>query len=223
MHHSARQPRHLIILGHPAPGSFNHAVARAYAETVAGCGHDSEIRDLYALGFDPLLKASERPSDDYVPAPDVELELDRVINADIVVLIYPIWFGMPPAIIKGYVDRVLGAGFSARKIRDGIANPALAGKRLVIFSSSATTRPWLEEKGQWSALTQAFDDYLTDIFALAGNEHVHFDAIVPGIRERFVDEALTRVREKAFVVAAEASRAHHAEHGQAAVAAAHAE
>lgn len=219
MHETASQPRHLVILGHPAPGSFNHAVAQAYADTVAGCGHDCVIRDLYALGFDPLLKAWERPGSDYVASPDLQPELEYVTDADIVTMVYPIWFGMPPAIIKGYVDRVLGAGFSARHIKDATANPFLAGKRMVLFSSSATTRPWLEEKGQWSALTQAFDNYLTDIFTLAGTEHVHFDAIVPDSSERFVNEALARVREKAFAIAAEASRARHAKFTKAVVAA----
>jgi NAD(P)H dehydrogenase (quinone) len=215
MRHSAAHPRHLIVLGHPAPGSFNHAVANAYCDAIQSCGQDCEIRDLNALGFDPVLKAMERPSVDFEPAADVEIELERIANADVIVLVFPLWFGMPPAIIKGYVDRVMGAGFGASGIRDGKENPPLAGKRLVIFSSSATTLPWLSERGQLLSLTQAFDEYLATIFGMASHQHVHLDAIVPGLEKRFVEEALERVRDKAYRVAAEALSQRHAEHTKA--------
>lgn len=218
MRHSAAHPRHLVVLGHPAPGSFNHAVAQTYCEAVRGCGQDCEIRDLNAIGFDPVLKAVERPSVDFEPAADVEIELERLANADVIVLVFPLWFGMPPAIVKGYVDRVMGAGFGATRIRDGKANPSLAGKRLIIFSSSATTLPWLSEQGQWLSLTQAFDEYLAAIFGMASPQHVHFDAIVPGLSKRFIEEALERVRDKAYRVAAEALSQRHAAHTKAVMA-----
>jgi NAD(P)H dehydrogenase (quinone) len=185
---------HLVVLGHPAPGSFCHAMADAYCESVRGYGQSADLRDLYGMGFDPLLKAAERPgSRDFAPAADVAAELDLIRASRVVTLVYPIWFGMPPAIIKGYVDRVLGAGFLARDIKAGVPHALLHGKRLVILSSSASTLPWLEEQGQWMALRQAFDTYLTTIFSLKGCEHVHFDAVVDGMAERRFRENLDLV------------------------------
>ena len=97
-------PRHLIILSHPTPGSFNHQVAETYARSVVRHGQHAEIRDLYALGFDPLLRL------DAQDARDAERALLEA--CDVLVLVYPIWFGLPPAITKGYVDCVLGAAFA---------------------------------------------------------------------------------------------------------------
>ena len=190
--------RHIVILGHPAAHSFNASVAAAYCDAVEDCGQTAVLRDLYAIGFDPVLRDSERPGTaDFAPAPDVAAELALIRDSSVIVLVYPIWFGMPPAIIKGYIDRVLGVGLLARDIKTGEGHGLLEGKRLVILSSSASTMPWLEEHGQWASMRQAFDTYLTMIFAMADNTHVHFDAIVDGRDERFMRENLERAREQA--------------------------
>src|SRR5690242_16177972 len=57
---SKAQIRHVVVLGHPAAGSFNHQVAETYCQAVRACGQVALLRDLYASGFDPLLKADER-------------------------------------------------------------------------------------------------------------------------------------------------------------------
>jgi len=187
--------RHLVVLGHPSESSFNRAVAETYCAAVREAGQTATLRDLYALGFDPLLKAWENPGAPGVEyAPDVATEVALLRASDAVVLVYPIWFGMPPAIVKGYVDRVFGAGFSAKEIRKGVASPLLGGKRLLSLSTSAATLPWLDARGQWQALRQAFDSYLVEAFGMRSGEHVHFDAIVENLQERYVYENLERVR-----------------------------
>lgn len=193
-----RDIRHLVILAHPAEDSFNRSVAEQYCETVEQCGQTAILRDLYAMDFDPCLRDRERLGvDGYALSPAIEAELARVGDCAVVTMVYPLWFGMPPAMIKGYIDRVLGAGFAAGDIKAGKANPLLGGKRLLILSSSASTRPWLEERGQWLALHEAFEGYLTDIFGFRSNDHVHFDAIVPGCGDRYVHENLFVAHEKA--------------------------
>jgi NAD(P)H dehydrogenase (quinone) len=195
--------RHVVVLGHPAPGSFNHQVAETYRASVVACGQAAEVRDLYALGFDPLLKADERPGrGSKAPAADVAAELAALHEVRALVFVYPIWFGSPPAIIKGYVDRVLSTGFGAREVKAGTAHPLLAGARLMTFSSSATTMPWLSERGQWISLRQAFDNYLTDVFAMREARRRHFDAIVDGLKERFVREKLEDVCQEATALCA---------------------
>ena len=210
--------RHLVVLGHPSPKSLNHAIAEAYCAAVRACGQTPMLRDLYAQGFDPLLKADERPGAEPVaPRPEVAGEVEFVRSADAVVLVYPIWFGMPPAIIKGYIDRVLGAGFGSEALKAGHPNPLLEGKRLLILSTSATTRPWLEEQGQWVGLRQAFDHYLVHVFRMAGSEHVHFDAVVEGMSERVVREHLETVRSAASSLCSMLLRARHGRAAEAAV------
>lgn len=190
--------RHLIVLGHPGPDGFNHAVAAAYGDVVRGCGQEPVLRDLYSLDFDPRLTAAERSAAGQgAPGEDVRIELDLIRDCEVIALVYPIWFGMPPAIIKGYVDRVFGAGFAAANLKTGAPSALLHGKRLMIFSSSATTRPWLEEQGQWQGLRQTFDLYLQTVFGFREVRHVHFDAVVEGGKPHYVDECLTYVEDAA--------------------------
>ncbi|MEI9928828.1 MAG: NAD(P)H-dependent oxidoreductase [Sphingomonas sp.] len=204
--------RHLVVLGHPDPASFNATVAATYCEEIRRCGQGAVLRDLYAIGFDPLLKADERPeTPGFEPARDVRHELDLVARSAAITLVYPLWFGMPPAIIKGYIDRVLGAGFMAQGIPAGARPPFLHGQRLVILSSSASTRPWLDELGQWVSLRQAFDSYLTTIFAFESCEHQHFDAIARGLKPRFIDEYLEQVRQQARKTCSELLSERHAQ------------
>jgi len=189
--------RHVVVLGHPKPGSFNHQVAHTYCDTVRACGQEPILRDLYALGFDPLLRSDER-LDPNSPSSsrDVIEELAALEDVRALVFVYPVWFGSPPAIIKGYVDRVLGSGFGARELRSGAAHPLLAGARLVTFSSSATTTPWLKDRGHIS-LRQAFDNYLTAVFAMREARRTHFDAIVDGLPEQYILDQLETTRRAA--------------------------
>lgn len=183
--------RHLVVLAHPAKNSFNRSVAERYCQAVEDCGQTAILRDLYAMDFDPRLPANERPGvDGYAIAPEIEQEIALVQGCAAITLVYPLWFGMPPAILKGYIDRVLGAGLQPRDIKDGKTSSLLDGKRFLILSSSGSTRPWLEERGQWMALHQAFETYLSAIFGFLTSDHLHFDAVVPGCGDDYVAENL---------------------------------
>src|SRR3546814_5234238 len=115
----SRTPKHAVILCHPKRDSFNGAVADAYCAAVRDIGHEVCLRDLYRIGFDPVLKDIERPGDPgFQSLPDVAEEVRLISGASVFVLIYPIWFGTPPAMLKGYVERVLGTGFSYRDVRE---------------------------------------------------------------------------------------------------------
>lgn len=201
---AAGAPKHAVILCHPDPASFNMAVAQRYCETARKNGHEVVFRDLYRMGFDPVLKANERPTAvDFKLADDVAAEIDLISGADIIVLVYPLWFGTPPAMMKGYVERVLGVGFPYGAVRERLPHPLLTGKRLMSFTSSGTTKPWLEEQGAWMSLRNLFDTYLAHAFSMSGAEHVHFGAIVEGLKERFVNEHLYKVETEARRICAD--------------------
>ncbi|MDQ2878238.1 MAG: NAD(P)H-dependent oxidoreductase [Pseudomonadota bacterium] len=195
---SAASIRHLLVIANPAPDSFDHAIVATYAAEAARSGQDTVVRDLYAMGFDPILKADERPLHGArVHAPDVDHELELVGAADIIVLVYPIWFGLPPAMLKGYVDRVLGAGYSFRDVHDRTGQPALQGKPLLSFSTSGTSQPWLDEQGQVMSLRQIWDVYLWQGFGMKQSEHIMIDSVVPNISATYAAEQLERVRSTA--------------------------
>lgn len=189
----SRSVSHLIILEHPATESFNAAIAKRYAETVHSNHQDTVLSDLYAPGFDPLLKESERFTREDQPfSPDVETELDLIRKCDIVTFIYPLWFGTPPAIIKGYVDRVFGAGFRLTDLATQ-KNDLFGEKQLAVVTTSASTLPWLEAQGMWLSLRQSFEQYLKAVFSFAKNYHFHADLIVDNLDQADADRILHEV------------------------------
>ena len=201
-----RPPKHAIILCHPAPASFTGSVAERYRETALANGQDVVVRDLYRVGFDPVLKASERPTvAGFKLSDDVTAEIALIGDADILVLVYPLWFGTPPAMLKGYVERVFGAGFSHEAVHKRARHPMLTGKRLISFTSSGAPKPWLQEQGAWMSLRNVFDMYLARAFSMREPEHIHFGSVVDGMKQRFVDEYLYKVEQETRRICAEAA------------------
>lgn len=98
-----------VILGHPDPSSLNHAIARTCVDTLRGMGHEERFHDLQAEGFDPVLPAAETARDAKLP-PLVARHCTEIAEADGLVLVHPNWWGQPPAVLKGWVDRVLRPG-----------------------------------------------------------------------------------------------------------------
>jgi NAD(P)H dehydrogenase (quinone) len=177
----SRPLKHAIVACHPAQDSFTLALAKRYAEAVEAHGHGTVFRDLYRIGFDPVLKNDERQGH---PRGDVTTEWEVIGEPDVFVLVYPIWFGAPPAMMKGYIDRVFGAGRTRGSAGEGSETSRLAGKHLVSLTLSGTMRAWLDEKGVLGSLRNVFDRYMADVFGLAETHHYHFDGVQPGLPER---------------------------------------
>ena len=205
--------QHLLILGHPNPSSFNHSVASRYKEIVKANYQAVEVRDLYAIGFDPLLKDIERPRlRPRLSSPDVRHEINLVERSAVVTFVYPLWFGTPPAIVKGYIDRIFGAVFMLSDLKREHKIGPFAGKKLCLFTSSASTGPWLDEMGIISSLQQSFGRYLESIFGFSNAHFSHADSVVEGMSAALAEQRLFIVGEKARLICAEAAAArHHAE------------
>jgi NAD(P)H dehydrogenase (quinone) len=193
--------RHAVIVSHPDPDSFIMAVANAYCEAVRVCGQEAILRDLYRVGFDPVRTAAERPGPaPFHPPREIERELGAIAGSSAFVLIYPVWFGAPPAMLKGYVDRVFGAGFAEPLSGTHLhrpSHPLLGGRRLLSFSSSGSSRAWLDQQGVWTSLQTLFDGYLARTFWMGTPEHVHFDAIVEGADPAKIRKHLDETGERA--------------------------
>jgi putative NADPH-quinone reductase len=131
----------LIVLAHPDPGSFNHAIARTSASALRRLGHAVVFHDLYAERFDPVLWSSAMPRDATV-APEVQRHCDELANADGIVVVHPNWWGQPPAILKGWVDRVVRPGvayaFQEGDGGEGVPLGLLRARTAVVFNTSNT-------------------------------------------------------------------------------------
>jgi putative NADPH-quinone reductase len=98
-----------VILAHPTSGSFNHALAETVIAQLQKRGHDITFHDLYAERFDPVVPPEEIPKHAVLPPP-IEVHCREIETADGIVIVHPNWWSQPPAILKGWVDRVLRPG-----------------------------------------------------------------------------------------------------------------
>jgi len=186
--------KHAVILAHPDPKSLNASIAQTYAETVRHLGHEVIERDLYAMKFDPCLKAAEIPGPNPPKfEPDVIGERAELADVDVFAFVYPIWFNGPPAILKGYVDRVFGMGFGFEPAFGG-TEPRLKGRRLISFTTSGAPDFWMRDTGVLSGLMRLFDRHLGGTCGLTVVDHVHIGGMVSGITEEAYDEVIARVR-----------------------------
>lgn len=131
----------LIILAHPDKNSFNHAVARAAVEKLVSNGHKVMFHDLYAEKLDPILSASEIPSDASLPD-IIEGYCTELKSADGIIIIHPNWWGQPPAILKGWIDRVIRPGVAYRFLEgdkgEGVPEGLLKAETALIFNTANT-------------------------------------------------------------------------------------
>jgi NAD(P)H dehydrogenase (quinone) len=107
-----------LILAHPNPVSFNHAIAHVAADTLRANGHSVGFHDLYAERFDPVMTVDELARDARLPAP-IEQHCREVEQADGIVVVHPNWWSQPPAMLRGWTDRVLRAGRAYNFVPDG--------------------------------------------------------------------------------------------------------
>lgn len=191
--------KHALIVCHPAQNSFTHSVAERYAQAVTARGQEVVLRDLYREGFDPVLRAAERAGR---PGDDIVAEWATLGAPDVYVFVYPIWFGAPPAILIGYIDRVFGAGWQEGGGAVQRTDHPLVGKYLLSLSSSGSTKVWLDEKGILRSLRTVYDRYLADVFGFAETSNYHFDGVTPDIPEREVRQHLLEVDQIAHQVMA---------------------
>ena len=131
----------LVVLGHQntQQTSFCHAIARTAIEALQAASHEVVYHDLYAERFDPILPQSEVPKSATVAA-EVQRHCDEVRAAQGYVIIHPNWWGQPPAILKGWVDRVFRQGAVYEFGERGAIIGHLAGKTAVVFTTSNTPR-----------------------------------------------------------------------------------
>lgn len=132
--------RILILLGHPSSDSFCAALARQYHDTARQAGHDVRLVNLGDLDFDPILREGYRQPQPLEP--DLRDAQHAIAWAERLVLVFPIWWGGIPALLKGFLDRVLQPGFAFR-YRSGSPFPEklLAGRHAHLLVTMDTP-PW---------------------------------------------------------------------------------
>ena len=161
-----------VVLGHPKEGSFNHAIAERVVQTLRQNGHAVRYHDLYVEGFNPIATHEEIPKGAPLD-PVIQRHCDEIAEADGIVVVHPNWWGQPPAILKGWVDRVMRVGvayeFEEGDSGEGMPIGLLKAEVALVFNTSNT--PEKREK-------EIFGDPLetlwkTCVFDLCGVKSFH--------------------------------------------------
>lgn len=130
-----------IILAHPDPASFNAAIGKVACETLRQDGHKVHFHDLYAEQFDPLLPCGEIPREADLD-PVLRRHCDEIARVDGIVVVHPNWWGQPPAILKGWVDRVIRPGVAYEFLEgdggEGVPQGLLRAQTALVFNTSNT-------------------------------------------------------------------------------------
>jgi len=130
-----------VILAHPNKESFNHAIAKVVVNTLKKKKHKIYFHDLYEEEFDPLLFADEIDEDAILPD-SIMNYCEEISISDGIVIVHPNWWGQPPAILKGWIDRVMRPNIAYRfpdgDSGEGVPVGMLKARVAIVFNTSNT-------------------------------------------------------------------------------------
>ncbi|MFE5733814.1 NAD(P)H oxidoreductase [Streptomyces sp. NPDC056528] len=127
----------LVVVAHHRTDSLTAHTARRAAARLETAGYRVDVLDLHAEGFDPRMNTADQPDwgDREKPYSDeVHAHMRRILDADVVVAVFPVYWLSVPAILKGWIDRVWNYGFAY-----GRSRPRLAGKRMLWLGLAGAT------------------------------------------------------------------------------------
>ena len=177
----------LVVLANPDPKSFCYAIASDVIKNLKENKHSVCFHDLYEEKFDPILHKEEIPKKAIINDPSLLQHCRDITEADGIVIIHPNWWGQPPAILTGWIDRVLRPGityeFKEGDYGEGVPIGLLKAKTAIVFNTANTS----EERE-----TNIFKDPLETIwknciFDLCGVKDFHrrmFRIIVTSSKEQ---------------------------------------
>ncbi|PIM67932.1 NADPH oxidoreductase [Streptomyces sp. JV178] len=127
----------LVVVAHHRTDSLTAHTARRAAARLEAAGYRVDLLDLHAEGFDPRMNVADQPDwgdREKRYSDEVHAHMRRILDADAVVAVFPVYWQSVPAILKGWIDRVWNYGFAY-----GRSEPRLAGKRILWLGLAGAT------------------------------------------------------------------------------------
>ena len=174
----------MVLVAHPRADSFNHALAKAVAARLHTLGYAVAWHDLYAEQFDPILRPGEAYTSGDQASLVAEVSDDPLLRrhrqelqeAMGLVVVHPNWWGKPPAILTGWLDRVLVPGVAYQLAEGGDLPRSLVQVRRLLIVNTGDTPPDRER--------EVFGDSLNRIWR---------DCVAPYIGDPIVDRVMYAV------------------------------
>lgn len=190
----------LVVLAHPDTNSFNHAIANQAIETLEKNNHQVIFHDLYEEDFDPRLPGEEIPRS-AILSEEIKQHCDETATADGIIIIHPNWWGMPPALLKGWIDRVIRPGIAYEFVEgdsgEGVPVGLLTAKSALIFNTS-NTEAQREQDSFGDPLERIWKDCIFDLCGVKNCFRRMFGVVVTSTqdeREIWLSEVHKKVDE----------------------------
>lgn len=169
---------HLIIYCNPNPKSLSEAYREFVEHLTEMSGCNLCVRDLYKIGFKPVLGLSDLESLACGKVPeDVKVEQEYLAWADLLTFIYPVWWTGMPALMKGYIDRVFTKDFAYSMDEQANFKGLLAGKQVVILNNMGFPYEYYEKIGMLHSMKQTTDQGIFEFCGMNVIEHRFFGHI----------------------------------------------
>jgi len=189
---------HLVVFAHPNQKSFGKGMVDALVKASEEKGANVRVRDLYEIGFDPILKPEDFVAFQSGNVPeDIAAEQEHIKWANVITFVYPVWWTSLPAILKGYVDRVFSYGFAYEYV-DGAPNGLLKGKKALLFSTTGTPNEIYSEIGMHNSMKQTVDQGIFNFSGLEEVNHTFFGSVphvTDEIRKDYLKEVSKIIKE----------------------------
>jgi NAD(P)H dehydrogenase (quinone) len=182
----------LVVYAHPYPESFNHAVLEKFTQGLLAGGHETDILDLYAAGFNPVLSAADLAALQQGKIPDdIADQQERVSRAEGLAVIFPIWWSSMPALLKGWIDRVFSLGFAYAFGEQGPVG-LLKHRKALLITTCGGDQVFFDQSGIQKAIQMTVD---LGVFAFTGIAKVHHEFFYnvvqtdPATRGKYLEQA----------------------------------
>lgn len=188
----------LLVYCHPRSDSFSAALRDAAKTALESAGHTLEVCDLYGERFAPVMTAEQRGSyfDETANCRDVEEHVAALRRAEALLLVYPTWWFGPPAMLKGWIDRVWLPGVAFRFGGPGVLRPLLTNLRRIGVVTTYGSRRWLlwfVGWPDWRLFRRGLRPLCGRRCRLEWIALTHMDAATSAKRERFLEEVRVRL------------------------------
>ncbi|WP_075341931.1 NAD(P)H-dependent oxidoreductase [Tenacibaculum agarivorans] len=181
-----------IIVCHPNENSFNHAIANRVKEALIQNGHQIIFHDLYKEKFNPILTYEEITGNTNDPI--LEGYIDDLLQSDALIIVHPNWWGKPPALLSGWIDRVLkfNIAYTFPKGEEGGASIGLLKLQKVIVLNTANTTDDREREIFGNPLDLIWKNCVFEFCGIQNTIRKVFTVVVDSTleeRKKWLDEA----------------------------------
>lgn len=167
----------LIIYAHPEEKSFTYSLTKELEDSLKAKGHNTNIRDLYALSFNPVLSSKdlEMINKGCIPE-DIKIEQEYITWADTLFFVFPTWWESMPAIMRGYIDRVFSYGFAYGGNENGDIG-LLKGKKGVFIQGAGASKETFEATGLKNAIDIVHNTGILEFCGVEPAGHLIFNSV----------------------------------------------